>query len=85
MEYALAHQDQMKCLIISNMMASIPAYNAYAKKVLEPQMNQAALKQILAMEKIGQDRAARIHGAAHAQLVRAAHPAPAGGINGPNP
>jgi proline iminopeptidase len=50
MEYALAHQDQMKCLVISNMMASIPAYNAYAKKVLEPQMDQAALKQILAME-----------------------------------
>ena len=35
-EYALAHQDQMKCLVISNMMASIPAYNAYAKNVLEP-------------------------------------------------
>ena len=47
-EYALAHQDQLKCLVISNMMASIPAYNAYAKNVLEPQMNQAALKEILA-------------------------------------
>jgi proline iminopeptidase len=53
MEYALAHQEQMKCLIISNMMASIPAYNAYATKVLEPQMNQAVLKQILDMEKTG--------------------------------
>lgn len=53
MEYALAHQDQMKCLVISNMMASIPAYNDYAKKVLQPRMNQAALKQILAMEKSG--------------------------------
>ena len=53
MEYALAHQDQMKCLVISNMMASIPAYNAYAKTVLEPQMNQAALKEILEMEKSG--------------------------------
>ncbi len=53
MEYALAHQDQMKCLVISNMMASIPAYNAYAKNVLEPQVNQAALKQILAMEASG--------------------------------
>src|SRR6187551_466888 len=37
MEYALAHQDQMKCLVISNMMASIPAYNAYATRILEPQ------------------------------------------------
>ena len=54
MEYALAHQDQMKCLVISNMMASIPAYNAYAKKVLEPKMDQAVLKQILDMEKTGQ-------------------------------
>lgn len=53
MEYALAHQDQMKCLVISNMMASIPAYNAYAKTVLEPKMDPAALKQILAMEKNG--------------------------------
>ena len=53
MEYALAHQDQMKCLVISNMMASIPAYNAYAKKVLEPKMDQAVLKQILDMEKTG--------------------------------
>ena len=54
MEYALAHQDQMKCLVISNMMASIPAYNAYATKVLEPKMDQAALARILAMEKAGQ-------------------------------
>ncbi len=38
-EYALAHQDQLKCLIISNMMASVPAYNDYAHKVLEPQIN----------------------------------------------
>jgi proline iminopeptidase len=53
MEYALAHQDQLKCLVISNMMASIPAYNDYAHKVLEPQMDQAALKQILDMEKTG--------------------------------
>jgi proline iminopeptidase len=53
MEYALAHQDQMKCLVISNMMASIPAYNAYARTVLEPKMDQSALKRILAMEESG--------------------------------
>lgn len=53
MEYALAHQDQMKCLVISNMMASIPAYNQYAKTVLEPKMDPAALKQILSMEAAG--------------------------------
>jgi len=53
MEYALAHQDQMKCLVISNMMASIPAYNDYARKVLEPRMDQAVLKRILALESSG--------------------------------
>ncbi|MEO7749399.1 MAG: proline iminopeptidase-family hydrolase [Sphingomicrobium sp.] len=54
MEYALAHQDQMKCLVISNMMASIPAYNAYARNVLEPRMDQQVLRDILAMEASGQ-------------------------------
>ena len=53
MEYALAHQDRLKCLIISNMMASVPAYNDYARKVLEPKMDKAVLKQILDMEKTG--------------------------------
>ncbi len=53
MEYAVAHQDHIKCLIISNMMASIPAYNEYARKVLEPQMDQNVLKQILDMEASG--------------------------------
>ena len=52
-EYALAHQDQLKCLVISNMMASIPAYNAYADKVLKPQMDPAALKTVLALEAAG--------------------------------
>ena len=31
-EYALKYQQHLKGLIISNMMASIPAYNDYAKK-----------------------------------------------------
>ena len=30
-EYALRHQRHLKGLVISNMMASIPAYNAYAR------------------------------------------------------
>ena len=34
MEYALKHQKDMKGLIISNMMASAPAYNKYAEEVL---------------------------------------------------
>lgn len=49
-EYALKYQQHLKGLIISNMMASIPAYNEYAKAVLMPQMDQRALAEILAME-----------------------------------
>jgi proline iminopeptidase len=52
-EYALAHGDQLKGLIISNMMASIPAYNDYAQKVLMPQMDPAALAEIKALEAAG--------------------------------
>lgn len=52
-EYALARQDQLKCLVISNMMASIPAYNTYADKVLKPRMDQDVLKRILAFEAAG--------------------------------
>ena len=33
LEYALAHQQDLKGLLISNMMASIPAYNEYAKNI----------------------------------------------------
>jgi proline iminopeptidase len=33
-EYALEHQDHLKALIISDMTASIPAYEAYAQKLL---------------------------------------------------
>jgi proline iminopeptidase len=50
MEYALAHQDHLKGLVISNMMSSIPAYNAYAKKVLMPAMDQKALAEIERLE-----------------------------------
>ena len=49
-EYALKHQDQLKCLVISNMMASIPAYNEYARKVLEPQIKPADLKLVQQLE-----------------------------------
>jgi proline iminopeptidase len=54
MEYALAHQDKLKGLIISNMMASIPAYNEYADKVLMPAMDQTALAEIKRIEAAGQ-------------------------------
>lgn len=51
-EYALAHGDQIKGLIISNMMASIPLYNEYAESVLMPQMDPAVLSEIKALEAV---------------------------------
>jgi proline iminopeptidase len=53
-EYALAHQQHLRALVISNMMASVPAYNAYAEQVLMPEMDQAALAEIKALEAAGQ-------------------------------
>lgn len=50
MEYALKYQQHLKGLIISNMMASIPAYNKYAEDVLMPQMDQKALAEIKKLE-----------------------------------
>jgi proline iminopeptidase len=54
-EYALAHQENLKGLIISNMMMSIPEYNAYAEKVLMPEMDQKKLAEIKALEKAGKN------------------------------
>jgi proline iminopeptidase len=53
-EYALAHPDALKGLVISNMMASIPAYNSYAADVLMPQMDQSKLAEIKRLEATGQ-------------------------------
>ena len=49
-EYALKYQQHLKGLIISNMMASVPAYNTYAHDVLMPTMDQAALAEITGYE-----------------------------------
>jgi len=50
MEYAFAHQENLKGLIISNMMSDVKAYNKYAKEVLGPQMPEEVLKEVLDME-----------------------------------
>jgi proline iminopeptidase len=50
-EYALTHPQNLKGLIVSNMMTSIPAYNEYAKTVLMPQMDPAVLAEIQALER----------------------------------
>ena len=52
-EYALKYQQHLKGLIISNMMASIPAYNEYAESVLMPAMDPAALAEIKGYEEAG--------------------------------
>lgn len=53
MEYALKYQEHLKGLVISNMMASIPAYNEYANKVLMPAMDPAVLAKIKELEAAG--------------------------------
>lgn len=53
MEYSLKYQQHLKGLIISNMMASMPAYNDYAQKVLKPDMDPTALQEIEALEAAG--------------------------------
>lgn len=49
-EYALKYPENVKGLIISNMMSSIPAYVTYANEVLGPQLDPAVLAEIRALE-----------------------------------
>ena len=50
MEYALKYQDNLKGLVISNMVASIPYYNEYADKVFKTQMDPDVLAELMAFE-----------------------------------
>lgn len=50
LEYAFAHQEHLKGLIISNMMSSVPDYNRYAQEVLGPQLDPAVREEIQALE-----------------------------------
>lgn len=52
-EYALKHQEHLAGLIVSNMVSSIPTYNAYANDVLMPAMNPRALAEIKLLEAMG--------------------------------
>jgi proline iminopeptidase len=67
-EYALAHQEHLKGLIISNMMASIPAYNEYAQKTLMPAMDQKVLAEVKQIEASGKYEDPR-----YMQLLMPAH------------
>lgn len=50
MEYALKYQNNLKGLIISNMMASAPEYGKYAEEVLSKQMDPAVLQEVRSLE-----------------------------------
>ncbi|HEX5182910.1 MAG TPA: proline iminopeptidase-family hydrolase [Allosphingosinicella sp.] len=49
-EYALKYQANLKCLVISNMMDSVPAYNRYAERVIEPAMDPRKLALVKELE-----------------------------------
>ncbi len=51
LEYALKYQDNLKGLIISNMMCSCPEYGKYAAEVLGKQMDPMVLDTIRQLEK----------------------------------
>ena len=53
MEYALKYGENLKGLLISNMMASIPEYIKYANEVLGPQLDPEVLKEIRDLEAQG--------------------------------
>ena len=52
-EYALKYQENVKGLIISNMVSSIPEYMQYANEVLGPQLDPEVLAEIRALEADG--------------------------------
>ena len=51
-EYALKHQNNLKALIISNMVPSIPDYIDYANNVLAPKLDPEVLKKIREYESV---------------------------------
>ncbi len=53
MEYALKYQQNLKGLIICNMMASCPEYGKYADEVLAKQMDPSVLKEVRDLEARG--------------------------------
>lgn len=53
MQYALKYQDNLKGLVVANMMASCPEYGRYANEVLAKQMDPAVLAEIQSLEAKG--------------------------------
>jgi proline iminopeptidase len=54
MEYAFKYQDNLKGLLISNMMSSCPDYGKYADEVLAKQMKPEVVKEVKDLEAKGQ-------------------------------
>lgn len=50
LEYALAYPENLKGLIVSNMVPSVPDYNTYAREVLGPQLDPEVLAEIRELE-----------------------------------
>lgn len=50
MQYALKYQDNLKGLLVCNMMASCPEYGKYAEEVLAKQLKPEVLSEIKAIE-----------------------------------
>ncbi|WP_224488767.1 proline iminopeptidase-family hydrolase [Robertkochia flava] len=50
MEYAFKYQNNLKGLIISNMVSSVPEYNKYANEVLAPMLPEEVLKEVRKLE-----------------------------------
>ena len=61
-EYALKYQQNLKGMIVSNMVGSIPLYNEYAEKVIHPKMDPAALAEIKKIEAAGDTQNPRYMG-----------------------
>jgi len=61
-EYALKYQKNLKCLVISNMMASIPAYNEYARTTLMPELKPEDLALVQQLETQGKTEDPRYMG-----------------------
>jgi proline iminopeptidase len=52
-EYALRHQQHLRGLVISNCMASMPAYTEYVRQVLMPEMDPDVLAEVQALDAAG--------------------------------
>jgi proline iminopeptidase len=59
MQYALKYQENLKGLIITNMMSSIPDFNEYNKKILKEDLGQSSLDSMEQMEAAGQTESRR--------------------------